>query len=53
MDGNTVVSAVRQTRYTVGADGVPVPKSIDRFELTMVKINGKWLMSNFTNVGLV
>jgi hypothetical protein len=51
-DGKTVV-LLSATGYTVGADGVPVPKSIDRFELTMVKIKGKWLMSDFRNVGLV
>ncbi|MDT4908500.1 MAG: hypothetical protein QOF87_1054 [Pseudonocardiales bacterium] len=51
--GNTTVVLLSATGYTVGADGVPVPKSIDRFELTMVKVKGKWLMSDFRNVGLV
>jgi Mce-associated membrane protein len=50
--GNSVV-LLSATGYTVGADGVPVPKSIDRFQLTMVKVKGKWLMSDFRNVGLV
>jgi Mce-associated membrane protein len=51
--GGNMVVLLSATGFTVGADGVPVPKSIDRFELTMVKVNGKWLMSDFRNVGLV
>jgi Mce-associated membrane protein len=51
--GDSTVVLLSATGYTVGADGVPVPKSIDRFELTMVKVKGKWLMSDFRNVGLV
>lgn len=51
--GDTTVVLLSATGYTVGADHVPVPKSIDRFELTMVHIKGKWLMSDFRNVGLV
>jgi Mce-associated membrane protein len=51
--GDSTVVLLSATGYTVGADGVPVPKSIDRFELTMVNVKGKWLMSDFRNVGLV
>lgn len=51
--GGSTVVLLSATGYTVGANGVPVPKSIDRFELTMVKVKGKWLMSDFRNVGLV
>lgn len=51
--GDTTVVLLSATGYTVGADAVPVPKSIDRFELTMVNVKGKWLMSDFRNVGLV
>ncbi|PZS34114.1 MAG: hypothetical protein DLM58_06300 [Pseudonocardiales bacterium] len=50
--GNTTVVLLSATGYTVGDNGVPVPKSIDRFELTMTKVNGKWLVSDFRNVGL-
>ena len=51
--GDTTIVLLSATGYTVGADHVPVPKSIDRFELTMVNVKGKWLMSDFRNVGLV
>jgi Mce-associated membrane protein len=51
--GNSTVVLLSATGYTVGADGTPVPKSIDRFELTMTDVKGKWLMSDFRNVGLV
>ena len=51
--GNSTVVLLSATGYTVGADGTPVPKSADRFELTMTDVKGKWLMSDFQNVGLV
>jgi len=51
--GNSTVVLLSATGYTVGADGTPVPKSIDRFELTMTDVKGKLLMSDFRNVGLV
>lgn len=51
--GNSTVVLLSATGFTVGDNGTPVPKSIDRFELTMTKVKGKWLMSDFQNVGLV
>ena len=51
--GDSTVVLLSATGYTVGADRVPVAKSTDRFELTMTDVKGKWLMSDFQNVGLV
>jgi len=51
--GSSTVVLLSATGFTIGANGTPVPKSIDRFELTMTNIKGKWLMSDFRNVGLV
>ena len=51
--GNSTVVLLSGSGYTVGADGVPVLKSRDRFALTMTDVDGKWLMSDFQNVGLV
>ena len=51
--GKSSVVLLSATSYTVSADGTPVPKTIDRFELTMTDVKGKLLMSDFQNVGLV
>lgn len=51
--GNSTVVLLTGAGYTVGADGIPVLKTRDRFELTMTNVKGKWLASDFQNVGLV
>lgn len=52
-NGTSTVVLLSATGYTVGADHTPVPKSSDRFELTMTDVKGNWLMTDFQNVGLV
>jgi hypothetical protein len=51
--GSTVVVMVVVNQYVIGSDGKSDLKAHPRVEVAMKKINGKWLASALTSVGLV
>jgi hypothetical protein len=51
--GSTIVVMVVANQYVIGSDGKSDLKAHPRVEVAMKKVNGKWLASGLTSVGLV